>query len=88
MNTGQNTVSLGDMEELCEQNKGEIIRIDALRKHSLRLLKNQMIETRETESTMENLNKIIKEWEPKLATITLFIRWARHGTRHFNNDSI
>ena len=47
-----------------------------------------MIDTRETESTMENLNKIIKEWEPKLATITLFIRWARHGTRHFNNDSI
>ena len=47
-------VSLGDMEELCEKNKGEIIHMDDLRKNSLQLLKNQMIETRETKSTMEN----------------------------------
>ena len=47
-----------------------------------------MIETRETESTMENLNNIIKELELKLATITPFVIWDQHGTRNFNNDSI
>ena len=88
MNRTNNTVSLQDMEELVKKRNGNVIHLDMLKSQSLRLLKTQMMENKDSESTIQDLNKIVKEWEPKLATVTLFIRWSQHGRRHFNNDSI
>ncbi|CAJ1928391.1 unnamed protein product [Cylindrotheca closterium] len=36
----------------------------------------------------EKFDEVTQQWEPKFATIALFISWAKHNCRHFNNNTI
>ncbi|CAJ1933243.1 unnamed protein product [Cylindrotheca closterium] len=36
----------------------------------------------------EKFDEVTQQWEPKFAAIAIFISWAKHSSRHFNNNTI